>query len=283
MGVAMLEVRNVSCGYGKRTVIENVSFALGAGELLCLLGPNGVGKTTLFRTILGSLERIGGEILLNGEDIQRLNLRHRARKIAYVPQAHTPPFPFRVIDVVTMGRTAHFCVFSSPSKQDVRIAEDALRTMNIEQLREKSYSEISGGERQLVLVARALAQQAELLVMDEPTSNLDFGNQIHVLEHIRTVVKTQHVSVILTTHSPNHALAYASQVAILGHDKSFAVGTPEEMISEQYLLDTYGVEAELFGIHTRQGMTVRFCIPLSAKGAKSSDDTESLRYTEILH
>lgn len=273
----MLEVKNVSCGYGKSVVVENISFTLGAGELLCLLGPNGVGKTTLFRTILGSLDRIGGEILLDGEDVRRMNLRHRARKIAYVPQAHTPPFPFRVIDVVTMGRTAHFCVFSSPSKQDVRIAEDALRTMNVERLRDKSYSEISGGERQLVLVARALAQQAELLVMDEPTSNLDFGNQIHVLEHIRTVVRTQNVSVILTTHSPNHALAYATKVAIMGRDKSFAVGTPEEVISEQYLRETYRVDAELFGIRTRYGKTVRFCIPLSAKVANRSHAAGILR------
>jgi iron complex transport system ATP-binding protein len=268
MGVAMLEVKNISCGYSAKAVVENVSFTLDKGELLCLLGPNGAGKTTLFRTILGSLERLSGEILLNGEDVRRLNLRHLARKIAYVPQAHTPPFPFRVIDVVTMGRTAHFCVFSSPSTQDVKIAEDALRTMNIEQLRDKSYTEISGGERQLVLVARALAQQAELLVMDEPTSNLDFGNQIRVLEHIRTVARTQQVSVILTTHSPNHALAYASKVAIIGRDKSFAVGSPEEMISELYLRETYRVEAELFGMQTRHGHTVRFCIPLSARGAE---------------
>ena len=279
----MLEVKNISCGYGARTVVENVSFTLCTGELLCLLGPNGVGKTTLFRTILGSLQRIGGEILLNGKDVQRLNLRHLAHKIAYVPQAHTPPFPFRVIDVVTMGRTAHFCVFSSPTTKDVKIAEDALRTMNIEHLRESSYTEISGCERQLVLVARALAQQAELLVMDEPTSNLDFGNQIRVLEHIRTVVRTQQVSVILTTHSPNHALAYASKVAIIGRDKSFAVGAPEEMISEQYLRETYRVNAELFGIHTRQGKNVRFCIPLSSREAGSSNYLESPQYAESLH
>jgi iron complex transport system ATP-binding protein len=221
-----------------------------------------VGKTTLFKTILGSLKLMAGEILLDGKDIAKLSLRHFARKIAYVPQAHTPPFPFRVIDVVTMGRTAHFCVFSLPSARDTRIADEALDTMNITHLREKVYTEISGGERQLVLIARALAQQAEILVMDEPTSNLDFGNQIKVLEHIREIARTKNVSVILTTHSPNHALAYATKVAILGRDGSFTVGLPEEVISEKYIRDTYRVEAELLGIRTRRGEIVTLCVPL---------------------
>jgi len=265
----MFEARNVSCGYGTNTILENISFSLEAGELMCLLGPNGVGKTTLFRTLLGSLKRLSGEILFRGEEISKLSLRHFARKIAYVPQAHTPPFPFRVIDVVTMGRTPHFCVFSSPSAHDVEVAGEAMWTMNIEHLREKSYTEISGGERQLVLVARALAQEAELLFMDEPTSNLDFGNQIRVLEHIRAIVKKQKIGVILTTHSPNHALTYATKVAVIGRDKSFAAGTPDEVISEQYLRETYRVETELFGIRTRLGQTIRFCIPLQARSMES--------------
>jgi len=258
----MLEVKSVCCGYGEKVILKDVSFTLAPGELLCLLGPNGVGKTTLFKTILGSLKLLSGEILLHGQDITKLDLRHFARKIAYVPQAHTPPFPFRVIDVVTMGRTAHFCVFSMPSAHDIKIADEALDTMNITHLREKMYTEISGGERQLVLIARALAQQSEILVMDEPTSNLDFGNQIKVLEHVREVSRTKGVSVILTTHSPNHALAYATKVVILKRNGGFTVGLPEEVISEKYILDTYRVEAELLGIRTKRGEIVTICVPL---------------------
>lgn len=264
----MLEVMNLSCGYGKQTVLQDISFTLGRGELICLLGPNGVGKTTLFRTILGTLPRLSGAIRFDGNDLSEMHQRHLARRIAYVPQAHTPPFPFRVLDVVAMGRTPHFCLFSSPTAHDIEVALDALRTLHVEDLRDKSYTEISGGERQLVLIARALAQQAEMLVMDEPTANLDFGNQIRVLEHIRTIVKTQQVGVILTTHSPNHALAYATKVAILGRHMRFDVGAPEAVISEEYLRATYRIEAELFGIHTRHGSTVRFCIPLSARETK---------------
>lgn len=265
----MLDVQHVSCGYGGQVILEDISFTLSRGELMFLLGPNGVGKTTLFRTLLGSLPKLSGKILLLQKDISSLELRKLARKLAYVPQAHTPPFPFRVIDVVTMGRTPHCCVFSSPAVRDTEIANETLTLLGIQHLRNKAYTEISGGERQLVLVARALAQQPDLLVMDEPTSNLDFGNQTRVLDHIQSIVQKQKISVILTTHSPNHALAYASKVAVIGRGRSFAVGNPETVISEGYLRDTYDVEAEMLGVRTRRGTTVRFCIPLSSKSAIS--------------
>jgi iron complex transport system ATP-binding protein len=258
----MLEVKAVHCGYGKQVVLKDISFTLAAGELLCLLGPNGVGKTTLFKTILGAIKPLSGQILLDGREISRLNRRHFARLVGYVPQAHVPPFPFRVIDVVTMGRTAHFCVFSTPTAHDVDVAGQMLRAMNIEHLRDKVYTEISGGERQLVLIARALAQQPKVLIMDEPTSNLDFGHQLMVLDHIRAVALAQKAGVILTTHSPNHALAYASTVAILGRDGGFSIGRPDEVISEAYLQQTYSVEAELLDIHTRSGRQVTLCVPL---------------------
>jgi iron complex transport system ATP-binding protein len=258
----MLEVKSVSCGYEKKVILKNISFTLAPGELLCLLGPNGVGKTTLFKTILGSLKLMAGEILLDGQDITTLDTRHFARKVGYVPQAHTPPFPFRVIDVVTMGRTAHFCMFSLPSEHDTEVADEVLETMNISHLREKAYTEISGGERQLVLIARALAQQPEILVMDEPTANLDFGNQIKVLEYIREISRTRGISVLLTMHSPNHALAYATKVAVLERNGDFIVGCPEKVISEKYIRDTYQVNAELLGIKTKRGEIVTICVPL---------------------
>jgi iron complex transport system ATP-binding protein len=257
----MLEVRNAYCGYGAKTVVKDISFTIAPGELLCLLGPNGVGKTTLFKTILGSLKLQAGEILLHGEDVSKWPRRRFATKVGYVPQAHTPPFPFQVLDVVTMGRTAHIGMFSSPSAHDVAIAEETLQTLGISYLRDSIYTEISGGERQLVLIARALAQQPEILIMDEPTSNLDFGNQIRVLEHIRNVAKKDRLSVILTTHYPNHALIYASKAVVLGRDNRVSVGTPKEVITEDYLKGAYDVDAQLLGVKNRSGGNFTICIP----------------------
>jgi iron complex transport system ATP-binding protein len=257
----MLEVRNAYCGYGAKAVVKDISFTIAPGELLCLLGPNGVGKTTLFKTILGSLKLQAGEILLHDEDVSKWSRRRFATKVGYVPQAHTPPFPFQVLDVVTMGRTAHIGMFSSPSAHDVAIAEETLHTLGISYLRDSVYTEISGGERQLVLIARALAQQPEILIMDEPTSNLDFGNQIRVLEHIRNVAKKDRLSVILTTHYPNHALIYASKAVVLGRDNRVSVGTPQEVITEEYLKDAYNVDAQLLGVKNRRGGNFTICIP----------------------
>jgi iron complex transport system ATP-binding protein len=193
-----LELKNVSCGYGKKQVLRNISLSLASGEILCLLGPNGVGKTTLFRSILGLLSLQGGEVLLNGTDIRFWTQKDKAKAIGYVPQAHEPPFPYKVLDVVMMGRTAHMGRFAMPSREDEDAALEALASIGASFLQNEIYTEISGGERQLVLIARALAQRPEILVMDEPTSNLDFGNQMRVLEQIKRLA-TKGFAIIMTS------------------------------------------------------------------------------------
>ncbi|NTV09528.1 MAG: ABC transporter ATP-binding protein [Zoogloea sp.] len=257
----MLELVGLSCGYNRRSVLEDISLTLDGGELLCLLGPNGVGKTTLFKTILGLLPPCGGEIRLDGEPIERWSRRRFASRVGYVPQAHTPPFPFKVREVVAMGRTAHLGSFSSPRAADRAIADEALDTLGIAMLADASYTEISGGERQLVLIARALAQQPRVLVMDEPTSNLDYGNQLKVMAHIHRIVASRGMGIILTTHHPNHALLYASRVLVLDRDKRYTVGTPAEVITETYLRHTYGVDTEIHDITRRNGQLTRMCVP----------------------
>ncbi|SFB61864.1 ABC transporter ATP-binding protein [Azotobacter beijerinckii] len=208
----MLEAHALACGYGCRTILDNLSFTLAAGELLCLLGPNGVGKTTLFKTLLGLLPPRAGEIRLDGKATRHWPRRQFARQVGYVPQAHTPPFPFLVEDVVAMGRTAHGSLFSGPSPHDREIAGQSLETLGIAALARTSYTEISGGERQLVLIARALAQEPRILVMDEPTSNLDYGNQLKVMAHVRRIADAGRMGIVLTTHHPNHALLHASRL-----------------------------------------------------------------------
>ncbi len=256
-----LEIKHASCGYGKQNVVEDISIKLESGEILCLLGPNGVGKTTLFKTILGFLKLRGGEILINGENVQTWPRRRLAKALGYVPQAHTPPFPFKVIDVVVMGRTAHLGIASSPSQADMAIAEEALEILNVSFLRDRIYTEISGGERQMVLIARALAQQPELLVMDEPTSNLDFGNQIRVLEQINRLSQ-RGLGVIMTSHFPDHAFLCSTKVALMQRNNIFSVGGANEVITEENLKAAYGINVKITNTANEKGEPVKACIPL---------------------
>lgn len=256
-----LEIKNVSCGYEKKVVIKDISFTLQTGEIFCLLGPNGVGKTTLFKSILGFLKLHGGEILLNGKDLRRWPPRLLAKALGYVPQAHVPPFPFKVLDVVTMGRTAHMGLFASPTRADIKIAEESLETIGVAHLKERTYTEISGGEKQMILLARALAQEAEILVLDEPTSNLDFGNQMRVLEQIKKL-SGKGLGVIMTSHFPNHAFLCSTKVALMCKENMFIVGTAEEVVSEKNLRMAYGIDVKITSTLGHDGMYVKSCVPL---------------------
>ncbi len=173
----------------------------------------------------------------------------------------TMRLPFELEDVVAMGRTAHLGLSGSPSRADHAIAAGALQTLGLSALARARYTEISGGQRQLVLIARALAQQPRLLVMDEPTSNLDYGNQLKVLAHVRRIVDEQGIGVMLTTHHPNHALLYGSLVLALDAQCGATLGTPHAVITEEYLRSTYGIEAELHDIVSRGGQQRRWCVP----------------------
>jgi iron complex transport system ATP-binding protein len=259
----IMEMKQLSCGYGTRSIVSNVSLTVNNGEILCLLGPNGVGKTTFFKTILGFLKLLGGEILLNGENIADWSRNRLAKVVGYVPQAHTPPFPFTVSEVVEMGRTAHLGPFAAPSHKDREIAERALDTLNIGYLREKIYTEISGGERQMVLIARALTQEPAILILDEPTSNLDYGNQIRVLQQINDLAR-KGLGVIMTSHFPDHAFLCASKVVIMQKNNELVIGKPDEVVTEAYMQDTYGVKVKIIQSELENGDAVKACVPLIA-------------------
>jgi len=256
-----LEVKNATCGYGTSIVVKDISMSVSSGEVLCLLGSNGVGKTTFFKTILGFLKLKGGEILLDGENINNWSRKQLAKTIGYVPQAHTPPFPFKVFDVILMGRTAHLSMFSSPTKEDMNIAEAAMNTLKISYLKDKIYTEISGGERQMVLIARALAQQPKILIMDEPTSNLDFGNQIRVLEQINKLSE-RGLAVVMTSHFPNHAFLCSTKVAFMQKNNVFTVGNVDEVVTEDMLKEAYGINVKIITATDSNGDQVKACIPM---------------------
>jgi iron complex transport system ATP-binding protein len=253
-----LEAVNLACGYGKRIVIGGLSFALGRGEILCVLGPNGSGKTTLFRTLLGFQPPLGGRILLDNEDLKTWSRKKLAMKIAYVPQAHTPPFPYTVEDVILMGRTVRFANPRHPSKEDFRRAGEVMELLHIGELKDRPYTRISGGERQLVLIARALAQEPEFLVMDEPASSLDFGNQMKLLDH-NTALKDTGAGILMTSHHPDHVFRCASRVLLIQRDGTAVIGPVEPVLTEENLKAAYGIDVRILRAETADGRIIRTC------------------------
>ena len=233
--------KDLSIGYGRKLVGSHIGLSVAPGEVVCLLGPNGCGKTTFFKTILGLIPALSGSVELGGKQQSRLSRRELARLIAFVPQQHGPVFPFEVLEVVTMGRTPRLGLFAQPSGADRQIALEALVSVGIEDLATRDYSRLSGGQRQLVLIARALAQQASVLVMDEPTASLDFGNQMRVLEKIRDLSRRgQGRAVVLSTHDPDQAFALMARVVLMKDGNIHAEGTPDEVLTGDCLTHVYG-------------------------------------------
>jgi iron complex transport system ATP-binding protein len=241
---ALLATRALAYGHPGRTIGRGIDLEVQSGEVLCVLGPNGGGKTTLFRTLLGLLPAHGGTISLGGKSLAEHAPADRARLMAYVPQAGNSYFAFTVRDVVLMGRTAHLGLFASPGEKDFAAADAALAELNIAHLAEKPFTRISGGERQLTLIARALTQESPLLIMDEPTASLDFGNQALMLNEILRL-KASGRGVLFCTHDPDHALRCADRALLLHQGNILALGAPRDVVTAANLHTLYGVEVQL--------------------------------------
>lgn len=262
---ASISVRHIAFGYTDNpdaSVFRDVSFSVAKGEVFCLLGPNGSGKSTLLKCLSGLLRPREGDILLDGDDIRSLRPADTAKRIGYVPQSQVSAFPYLVRDIVVMGRAPHLGALSSPSEKDYAIAFRSMETVGVEGFAERPCTTLSGGEWQLTLIARALAQRPRILLLDEPTSHLDMGNQMKILHVVRNLSEAG-LAIVMASHFPNHALLVASRAAVLHGGKIVDQGAPEGVITESRMKRTYGVDVKI--VHLGDGVDRKVCVP-SLKG-----------------
>ena len=252
-----MHVKDLRFAYGDHEVLGGISFDTEYGEFLSVLGPNGVGKSTLFRCLLGLSTPTGGAITVDGEMISHLSPAQLARKMAYIPQSHHPLFNFSVLDMVLMGTTSQLGRFAAPGKTQEKMALAALERMGIMHLKNRGCSHISGGERQLVLMARAIAQQAKILVMDEPSANLDFGNKLRVMKTVKGLTADGY-TIIQSTHDPEQAYLYSDKILAIHGGKVLSWGTPQEVMNESLISTLYNVDVEVCSMHDDR---IRVCVP----------------------
>ncbi len=254
-----LAARGLDFGYPSKRVGTNLSMALDRGEVLCVLGPNGSGKSTLFRTLLGLQPPLAGHVEVDGRPLAAWHRRELARRVAYVPQASASYFDFSVREFVEMGRTAHLGPFARPGARDRDIADDSIAKLRISPLAERSIHALSGGERQLALIARALATQAGYFVMDEPTANLDFGNQALILEELARL-REAGIGVLVSTHHPDHAFRLADRALLLDRGTALALGRAGEVLTADNLSRLYGVAIRVADVEGPDGWR-SVCVP----------------------
>lgn len=256
----MLYVKDLSCGYKDKPIVEKVSFNGKPGDIICLLGPNGSGKSTLIKTLVGLLEPMEGSVYIGDENIKTWAWNRRAKTISYIPQTFSSTFQYTGLDIVLMGRTSYLGFGSSPTEEDERIALEAMEMLKILNLKDKIYSKMSGGERQLVKIAQAIAQQSKIIIMDEPTNNLDFGNQITTLNYLNKCAD-RGMMVIMATHFPEQALSFGTKALLVKNGGVEVVEEPEKNLKDADLKKLYDVDVEIVELR-RKDKIVKMCLPV---------------------
>ncbi len=256
-----LEIRNAACGYDEdHAVIKNLNMVLQDGDVCCILGPNGVGKTTVFKTILNLIPPLAGQICIDGADIAGWSPKQMARYFAYVAQSSTATFPYTVREVALMGRMGHIGFTGQPGEKDYDIVEQAMEDVGIRHLADEQYTGISGGERQLLMIARALAQQSKILIMDEPTANLDYGNMMRVIETIRSLSK-KGLCVIMTSHMPDQAFMLHAKAVLLQRNRAPQFGQADDIITERNMYSAYNTRVQILEVIGAEGIPMKVVTP----------------------
>lgn len=257
----MLDARDITHAYTAGVpVLRGISLTLERGTILYLLGRNGCGKTTLMQCLSGALKPAGGQIAFEGKDIHAYTPTERAQRIGLIPQLHTPAFAYTVREMILMGRAPHLGLFGAPGKADYAIADDALASVGLAHYRDRPYTQLSGGERQLVLIARGLAQRCRVLLMDEPDSHLDLNNQQRVMEIVARLA-ADGLSFIVTSHVPNNALVYAHRVLLMKAGRVLADGDPAHVLTAPLLTEAYDMETEVIYDMAGGSRTARAILP----------------------
>lgn len=264
--MSLLRVEDLSFAYDKVPVFKHIDFEVEKGQVICLVGSNGCGKTTLLDCLIGANKAESGDVIINGLSHSKIDMKEKAKMISYIPQKHRESFPYRVREMVIMGRAPYISAFGTPDKEDQEIAVAAMKGLGIEDFSERLFSHLSGGEAQMVLIARALTQEAPIIAMDEPTSSLDFKNETLILETVVKLVKEKKVSIIMATHFPNHSFYFENngidtKVLMMKDGQIKHSGQPIETITEENILDVYGVNAKIV-TYDHEGREERVVIPM---------------------
>jgi iron complex transport system ATP-binding protein len=255
-----LEVKDLGFAYDKQPVLSGVSFTAESGDLIALLGPNGVGKSTLMRCMLGFEKKFSGSISIEGKDIKQLTDKQRAKIVAYIPQSSSQVYNFSVLELVLMGSASRLAMFAQPGKKESAEAMATLDSLGIAHLAHRGCGQISGGEYQLALLARALLQQARILLMDEPTSSLDYGNQFKVMERISNLASRDFI-VLFSAHDPNQVLRFANRALILENGSLSSDGKPVEVMNAEALSELYGITVGRYFVGSDDNQ-IPVCVPL---------------------
>lgn len=252
-----LEIKNGCFGYtADNPILEKISFKLGQGKIMTVLGQNGTGKTTLLKCLMGLLKWQSGQTLIDGKPFYSMK---ECEGIGFVPQAHKTVFSFTVSEMTAIGRARHISVFGTPSKTDSEKVMHALETVGIAHLKDRLCSQLSGGQLQLVYIARALANEPKLLIMDEPESHLDFKNQMLILKLVQKLKIEKKISCIINTHYPEHAIRISDDTLLLGH-RSYIYGESSEIISEKNIKKFFEVNARIFSVPELSANTKVFTV-----------------------